>query len=64
MIIQDGRYFLEKGEQCENCEYFFSGKCPLIQVFASGFLDNAEPFFIDNCEVFKKYERHLKVVED
>jgi hypothetical protein len=62
MIIHEGRFYLEKGEQCETCKHFYDLNCSLIQLFGQGYLDPVEPFTITNCGTYAKKERRLKAV--
>lgn len=60
----DGCVHIETDDQCYDCEYFAKGvMCPLLEALAVGVVELKDEMTVQNCGFYKKFSRHLSVVD-
>ena len=65
MYTCDGAIKIEKSDQCYSCEYFLKGpSCPLLEALSTGMVELNGDLTVQNCGLYKKLVRHLKLVGD
>lgn len=65
MYVDDGVIHIEKTDQCYTCEYFAKGvQCPLLEALGLGVVELVDEMTVQNCGFYKKFSRHLRVVDD
>lgn len=63
-MYYDGCVHIEEDDQCFTCEYYLKGvSCPLLEALAMGVVELQSEILVRNCGFYKKFERHLKVVD-
>ena len=62
-IDEDGSVHIEEDDECITCENLQKGiACPLIQAIAQGVVFIEDSLYVTNCGFYKKFERHLKLI--
>jgi len=60
----DESIHIEQTDQCFTCEYFNkSVMCPLLEALGVGVVELVEEMTVQNCGFYKKFTRHLRVLE-
>jgi hypothetical protein len=63
MYIDDSIH-IEKTDQCYTCEHFIKNvTCPLLEALALGVVELTGDMTVQNCSFYKRFSRHLRVIE-